>query len=98
MAIEMFSDSDYSVIDSIISRYPRKRSAIMPLLHYVQSKAGYVTNEGIELIAQKLEIESAEVTAVSTFYTQYLTHPAGEYHVGVCINNHSWFNRLKHFI
>jgi NADH-quinone oxidoreductase subunit E len=46
MSIEMFSDSDYAVIDSIISRYPRKRSAIMPLLHYVQSKAGYVTNEG----------------------------------------------------
>ena len=82
----MFNDQDLAVMDSIISRYPRKRSAIMPLLHYVQSKAGYVTNEGIELIAQKLEIESAEVTAVSTFYTQYLTHPAGEYHVGVCIN------------
>jgi NADH-quinone oxidoreductase subunit E len=82
----MFNDQDLAVIDSIISRYPRKRSAIMPLLHYVQSKAGYVTNEGIELISQKLEIETAEVTAVSTFYTQYLTHPAGEYHVGVCIN------------
>ena len=82
----MFNAEDLAVMDAIISRYPRKRSAIMPLLHYVQSKAGYVTNEGIELIAQKLEIESAEVTAVSTFYTQYLTHPAGEYHVGVCIN------------
>jgi NADH-quinone oxidoreductase subunit E len=58
----------------------------MPLLHFVQSKAGYVTNEGIEMISSKLEIESAEVTAVSTFYTQYLKHPAGEYHVGVCIN------------
>jgi NADH:ubiquinone oxidoreductase subunit E len=40
----------------------------------------------IEMISSKLEIESAEVTAVSTFYTQYLNHPAGEYHVGVCIN------------
>ena len=82
----MFNEQDLAVIDSIISRYPRKRSAIMPLLHFVQSKAGYVTNEGIELISQKLEIETAEVTAVSTFYTQYLKHPAGEYHVGVCIN------------
>ena len=82
----MFNNEDFAVIDAIISRYPRKRSAIMPLLHFVQSKAGYVTNEGIELISQKLEIETAEVTAVSTFYTQYLKHPAGEYHVGVCIN------------
>jgi NADH-quinone oxidoreductase subunit E len=82
----MFNEQELAIMDSIISRYPRKRSAIMPLLHYVQSKEGYVTNEGIELIAQKLEIESAEVTAVSTFYTQYLKHPAGEYHIGVCIN------------
>jgi len=52
----MFNEQDLAIMDSIISRYPRKRSAIMPLLHYVQSKAGYVTNEGMELIAQKLEI------------------------------------------
>jgi NADH-quinone oxidoreductase subunit E len=45
----MFSDQDLAVMDSIIKRYPRSRSAIMPLLHYVQSKAGYVTNDGIEL-------------------------------------------------
>jgi len=71
---------------SIIARYPRKRSAIMPLLHYVQSIDGYVTNEGIELIGQKLELATAEVTAVSTFYTQYKSKPVGEYHVGICTN------------
>jgi NADH-quinone oxidoreductase subunit E len=73
-------------MDSIIARYPRKRSAIMPLLHYVQSIDGYVTNEGIELIGQKLELATAEVTAVSTFYTQYKSKPVGEYHVGICTN------------
>jgi NADH-quinone oxidoreductase subunit E len=73
-------------MDSIIARYPRKRSAIMPLLHYVQSIEGYVTNEGIELIGKKLELATAEVTAVSTFYTQYKSKPVGEYHVGICTN------------
>ena len=73
-------------MDSIIARYPRKRSAIMPLLHFVQAIEGFVTSEGIELIAKKLELETAEVTAVSTFYTQYKSEPVGEYHVGVCIN------------
>jgi NADH-quinone oxidoreductase subunit E len=58
----------------------------MPLLHFVQSKAGYVTNEGIELIAEQLDLEAAEVTAVSTFYTQYKPSAIGEYHVGVCTN------------
>jgi NADH-quinone oxidoreductase subunit E len=58
----------------------------MPLLHYVQSVAGYVTNTGIENIAEMLEIATAEVSAVATFYTQYKFNPIGEYHVGVCTN------------
>ena len=72
------------IMNSIVARYPRKRSAIMPLLHYVQSVAGYVTNSGIENIAEILEIATAEVSAVATFYTQYKRNPIGEYHVGVC--------------
>ena len=74
------------VMNSIVARYPRKRSAIMPLLHYVQSVSGYVTNEGIETISSVLEIETAEVSAVATFYTQYKRKPTGEYHIGVCTN------------
>ena len=81
-----FTSDQLAVMDSIIARYPRKRSAIMPLLHFVQSIDGYVTNEGIEVIGEKLELATAEVTAVSTFYTQYKSKPVGEYHVGVCTN------------
>jgi NADH-quinone oxidoreductase subunit E len=77
---------NHDVMQSIVARYPRKRSAIMPLLHYVQSVSGYVTNEGIETIASVLEIETAEVSAVATFYTQYKFSPTGEYHIGVCTN------------
>jgi NADH-quinone oxidoreductase subunit E len=81
-----FTSEQLAVMNSIIARYPRKRSAIMPLLHFVQSIDGYVTNEGIEVIGEKLELATAEVTAVSTFYTQYKSKPVGEYHVGVCTN------------
>ena len=77
---------DRDLMQTIIKRYPRSRSAIMPLLHYVQSVSGYVTNEGIETISEILEIETAEVSAVATFYTQYKRKPVGEYHVGVCTN------------
>lgn len=82
----MFTDKDFEVMDSIIKRYPRSRSAIMPLLHYVQSREGFITNAGIEIIAKKLDLATAEVSAVSTFYTQYKRKPVGEYHVGVCTN------------
>jgi NADH-quinone oxidoreductase subunit E len=81
-----YSPDQIEVMNSIIKRYPRNRSAIMPLLHYVQSLAGFVTNEGIEEIAKLLQLETAEVTAVATFYTQYKRKPVGEYHVGVCTN------------
>ena len=81
-----YTDDQISIMDSIIARYPRKRSAIMPLLHYVQSIEGYVTNEGIELIGKKLDLATAEETAFSTFYTQYKSKPVGEYHVGICTN------------
>lgn len=79
-------DLNIDVMNSIVARYPRKRSAIMPLLHYVQAISGYVTNDGIEKISEILEIETAEVSAVATFYTQYKRKPVGEYHIGVCTN------------
>ncbi|NCW94469.1 MAG: NADH-quinone oxidoreductase subunit NuoE [Actinobacteria bacterium] len=78
--------NDDALIDSIIKRYPRSRSAIMPLLHLAQARDGYVTPESIEVIAEKLSLETAEVSAVATFYTQYKRKPVGEYHVGVCTN------------
>jgi NADH-quinone oxidoreductase subunit E len=81
-----FAPDQLKIMDSIIARYPRSRSAVMPLLHYVQALDGYVSPRGIEKIAELLDISTAEVTAVSSFYTQYRTEPAGEYHVGVCIN------------
>ena len=80
------TELNLDVMQSIVARYPRKRSAIMPLLHYVQSIFGYVTNDGIEIISKMIEVEAAEVTAVSTFYTQYKQTPTGEYHIGVCTN------------
>ena len=81
-----FSAEELATMDTIVARYPKSRSAIMPLLHFVQSIDGYVTPRGLETIANKLGLETAEVTAVSTFYTQYKNEPVGEYHVGICIN------------
>jgi NADH-quinone oxidoreductase subunit E len=70
----------------IIGRYPKPRSALLPMLHLVQSVDGNVSQDGIEFCADLLGITPAEVTGVATFYTQYKREPAGEYHVGVCIN------------
>jgi NADH-quinone oxidoreductase subunit E len=70
----------------IIARYPQPRSALLPLLHLVQSQDGHITQEGVRFCAEMLGITPAQVVGVATFYTQYKRAPMGEYHVGVCIN------------
>ena len=71
----------------IIGRYPKSRSALLPLLHLVQSEQGYVSEDGITFCAEQLGLTEAEVTAVVSFYTMYKREPVGEYHVGVCTNS-----------
>jgi NADH-quinone oxidoreductase subunit E len=70
----------------IIGRYPRSRSALLPLLHLVQAEQGYVSDDGIAYCAEQLSLSEAEITAVVSFYTMFKRHPVGEYHVGVCTN------------
>jgi NADH-quinone oxidoreductase subunit E len=68
----------------IIGRYPKSRSALLPLLHLVQSEEGYVSQDGIEYCADQLGLTEADVTGVVSFYTMFKRKPVGEYHVGVC--------------
>ncbi len=70
----------------IIAKYPRSRSALLPLLHLVQSEDGYLTKAGLAFCADQLGLTEAEVTAVATFYSMYRRTPTGEYLVGVCTN------------
>jgi NADH-quinone oxidoreductase subunit E len=72
--------------ESIVARYPHPRSALLPLLHLVQSEDGYLTSAGINFCAQHLGLSPAEVTAVATFYSMYRRTPTGRYLVGVCTN------------
>ncbi|MEU9761018.1 NADH-quinone oxidoreductase subunit NuoE [Streptomyces sp. NPDC047985] len=86
----------------VIARYPGSRSALLPLLHLVQSEEGYVSRTGMAFCAEMLGLTTAEVTAVATFYTMYRRRPGGDYQVGVCTNTlcavmggDAIFDRLK---
>lgn len=70
----------------LAGRYPQSRSALLPMLHLVQSAEGSVTSDGIALCAEVLDLTTAEVAAVATFYTMYKRHNTGKHHVGVCTN------------
>ncbi|WP_235686854.1 NADH-quinone oxidoreductase subunit NuoF [Tomitella gaofuii] len=63
-----------------------ERSALIPLLHLVQSEDGHLTPAGIEFCARHLGLAAAEVTAVASFYSMYRRNPTGTYLVGVCTN------------
>lgn len=80
------TDATRAELEAIVARYPVARSALNPMLHYVQSEEGYVSPEGIELCAEILGLTPAEVAAVATFYTMYKRRPVGEHHIGVCVN------------
>ena len=83
------SISDQIMAESreLAGRYPQARSALVPMLHLMQSETGMVNSEVIEACAEILELSTAEVTAVASFYTMYrLRSPGGEHHIGVCVN------------
>ena len=86
----------------IVAQYPQSRSALLPLLHLVQSVEGHVSQDGIRYCAEALELTTAEVSAVATFYTMYKRTPCGEHLVSVCTNTlcavlggDDIYNRLK---
>jgi NADH-quinone oxidoreductase subunit E len=81
-----FSDETVADMRELMGRYPEAQSALLPMLHLVQSVEGRVTTEGIALCAELLGISEAEVSGVATFYTMYKRHPVGTHHVGVCTN------------
>ena len=72
--------------ERIVARYPKSRSALLPMLHLVQSAEGYVSSDGVALCADVLGLTKAEVGAVATFYTMYKRRPCGDWLVSVCTN------------
>ncbi len=72
-------------IDEVITHYPvSKRSASLPLLHLWQETFGYISPDGIEWIAAKLELQPINILELVTFYPMFRQHPAGKIQVKVC--------------
>jgi NADH-quinone oxidoreductase subunit E len=71
-------------IHKIFSKYPDKRSAVMPLLYLAQEEFGYVTPESEVEIAGLCEIDPTQVHSIAGFYTMYRETPKGKYWLQVC--------------
>lgn len=73
-----------AVAREIIARYPKPKSALIPLLHLAQEQDGYVTNEAMRHIAELVGVTPAEVYGTATFYEMFRFEPTGKYLVNIC--------------
>lgn len=71
-------------IAAILSRYPVKRSALLPLLYLAQREQGYITEAAMTEIAQILQLTPPQVYETITFYTMFNLKPVGKFHLQVC--------------
>ena len=81
-----FSDQFESRFTAMLGHYPTKRSVLVPTLLYMQDELGYLTDEAIGEIAQRLELTELEVRNVISYYSMLTTRPRGKYNVQVCRN------------
>lgn len=73
-------------LEAILEKYPRGESALIPMLHALQRREGYLTQEGIDEIADVMGMTVAHVEAVISFYTLFRRKPAGRHHIQMCRN------------
>jgi NADH-quinone oxidoreductase subunit E len=78
------TDANVALARDIIARYPRRKSALIPLLHLSQEQNGYITEEAMRHIAELLDVTPAEVYGTATFYEMFRFQPTGRYLINVC--------------
>ncbi len=78
------SDHNVIVAKEIIARYPKKKSALIPLVHLSQEQNGYVTEDAMRHIADMIDVTPAEVYGTASFYEMFRFTPTGKYLINVC--------------
>jgi len=81
-----FSTDAEKQFEYILSRYPNKQAALLPVLHLAQEQFGWCSPDAMLYVAKKLELEPAYVFGVVSFYNMYNQKPVGKYHLQVCTN------------
>ena len=81
-----FNEANLAIALEILSRYPRAKSATIPLLHLAQEQDGHVTDEAMEHIAELVGTTPAQVLGTCSFYEMFKRQPVGTYLVNVCTN------------
>ncbi len=78
------TDKNLVIAKEIIARYPRQKSALIPLLHLAQEQTGYISREAMVHLGELVSVTSAEVYGTATFYEMFRFEPIGKYLVNIC--------------
>jgi NADH-quinone oxidoreductase subunit E len=82
--VSRLTDANVALAREIIARYPRKKSALIPLVHLSQEQNGYVTEEAMRHIAELIDVTPAEVYGTASFYEMFRFEPTGKYLINIC--------------
>jgi NADH-quinone oxidoreductase subunit E len=82
--MSLWSDETIARAQELVARYPRKRSAVMPLLYLAMAEEGHLSDEGMAQVASLTGLTAAQVRSVASFYTMYKPAPLGAYLVSCC--------------
>src|SRR5687767_4758903 len=80
----VFAGAARTELDEILTRYPTKMAALLPALWIAQRERGWLSEAGMQEVAEVLELTPAYVKGVVTFYTMYHQHPVGRHFIQVC--------------
>jgi NADH-quinone oxidoreductase subunit E len=78
------TDQNVALAKEIIARYPKKKSALIPLVHLSQEQNGYVTEEAMRHVAELVDVTPAEVYGTASFYEMFRFEPTGRYLINIC--------------
>lgn len=81
-----FSPEELARVEQLKSRYPEPKAALMPVLWMAQKKWGWLSEDVMSYVGTVMDLPSAHVKGVATFYTMYFKKPMGKHHVQVCTN------------
>lgn len=85
-----FSEETRRRYDVIVSHYPEKRAALIPVLHLAQREFGWISQEVADYVGCLMGYPPSDVLSVATFYTLLHKKPVGKYHMEVCRNVSCW--------
>ena len=82
----IFSPALAARFDRMVTLYPMRRSALVPMLLYAQDEVGYLSDAVVSEVALRIGITELDVRNVISYYSLLHTTPGGKYHVQVCTN------------